>query len=179
MIPQNRKRISGRRLFQLFGVDWLAVPNVWLLVPIYAVLGLLIGMVTEFGRPLGTVLLNGLLYGLLLYVVNVFHMAGHVLVGALVGAPVDAVLLTTAWHRTLYGELQQNYPRWARVYRSLGGPMFNLVLGVVMLGWWLLFSYVWMGVLAWSNLVVGAASLLPLPWFDGGRIWGLIFGLRR
>lgn len=174
MIPGNNKPITGRPLFRLFGVKWLARPNTWQAVLFYGFLGLLIAIATGFGKPLGGLLLDVLLFTPLLYSVTVVHLTGHLVTGALTRAPVDAVLLTAVWHRTLYRSSQQTYPHWARIYRTLGGPILNLVFGVVIIGWWLLFSYTWLGILAWGNLLVGAATLLPFPNFDGGRVWRLL-----
>lgn len=179
MIPGYNKSITGRALFRLFGTKWLAAPNLWLAALIYGTLGLLLAVVAGFGKPLLSLLLDALLFAPLLYLTNIVHLIGHLLAGALAGAPVDAVLLTAAWHRTLYREAPQMASRGARLYRTLGGPVLNLVFGVVLMGWWLLFSYTWLGALAWGNLLAGGIALLPLPNFDGGRAWRLLFSPRR
>lgn len=175
----NRRRSHRRRpppyreLFHLLGVDWLAAPGAWQVVFVYGTLGLLIAVATEFRRPPLTVLTYGLLYGFLLYTVKLLHIAGHLIAGRLSRAPISAVLLTATWHKNLYYQSQLGVSRWTRVFRVLGGPLVNVVVGVVVLGYWLLFSYTWLGVLAWGNLGAGLFTLLPLHGFDGGLIWRL------
>lgn len=174
----RRRPPPYRELFHLLGVDWLATPNAWQVVVVYGMLGLLVAVPAEFRRPPAAVLMYAALYALLLYAVKLLHIAGHLIAGRLTHAPISAVLLTATWHKNLYYQSQLNVPKWARVFRVLGGPLVNVVVGVVVLGYWLLFSYTWLGVIAWGNLVAGVATLLPLHGFDGGLIWRLLLHAR-
>ena len=63
-------------------------------------------------------------------------------------------------------------PRRVDVGRSLGGPVFNLLLGVIAGA---VYAFAggnhFFGLLAVVNLAFGAFTLMPIPSLDGSVIW--------
>ncbi len=114
-------------------------------------------------------------------ITTVLHAFGHILSGKLVHSAMDELLITTTRDVNLYHGDQSLLPGYIHFARSLGGPLFNLlVAGVcyafvpfITQGFWssLLSS------LISTNLFFGIGSFLPIPSVDGEVIWREI--LRR
>ncbi|MBN1202837.1 MAG: hypothetical protein JXJ20_13380 [Anaerolineae bacterium] len=160
-----------RPLFTLLGVRWLATPYAVLSIPIFVGLGVVIGLVGSAGETPGTSLLIGLVYGLLLFLMNVLHSLGHILSGKLVGAPMDANLVTATRHINIYDGPQDGYPRRVHLGRALGGPLMNILVGIVTLIVWALVGGDVLRFFAVVNLVAGIGSLAPVRSVDGEVIW--------
>jgi Zn-dependent protease len=168
-----------RKLFMLFGVQWMATPYAWLSLPFWCLLGTLTALVGERGTSTEEDLLIGLGYGVLLAVANAIHSLGHVFASKLVGAPMDAVLITATRNINLHLRDQSGYSKGIHISRSLGGPLLNIAAGLISFGIAKLADGGWLEVFALFNVVIGIFTLIPLPSLDGWVIWGELLGFRH
>jgi hypothetical protein len=153
-------------------VEWHATPQAWLSVPVFLALGILSTVWDEHGTAITTRLTLGLTYGVMLFLINILHSFGHILSGKLVGAPMDANLVTATRHVNMYFGDQDKYSRWIHIGRALGGPVFNILVGAATLMLWRLSGGDYLVAFANLNVIIGLATLAPIPSLDGWVIWG-------
>ena len=177
-VLEDLNKPSHHRLFTLLGVDWLATSYAWLSLPLYVALGLLAAFLANGGSAVEARLLTGLGYGLLIDLTNLPHSLGHILSGKLVGAPMDANLVTATFHVNLYQGDQSGYSKLVHIGRSLGGPLGNLLVGLISLGVGKLVAGDGLSLFGMMNVVVAIFLLAPTPSLDGWVIWGELLGFR-
>jgi hypothetical protein len=168
--------LCHRKLFTFLGVDWLATPYAWLSIPNFLALGILTGFAMEHSQGVEVWLPIGIAYGLILYLANTIHSLGHILSGKLVRGQMDANLVTATLHVNLYYGEPKSFSKWVHIGRALGGPIFNIVTGLTALGLWTVFGNYLLAAFAYLNLLVGIASLAPVPTLDGWVVWGKLLG---
>lgn len=178
-----------RKLFTLLGTPWLVTPYAWLNVVAFIVAGIIVALGLESGRPAARILLAGVGYGLLVYLTYVLHGIGHIVSAKIVGAPMDAHLITPLRQINLYEGDQSRYPKGVHIGRALGGPLANLLTGLAAWGivWgqtgslipWKMLGESWMAFFSVASLLVGVAAFAPTPTIDGWVIWGELLGFRR
>jgi Zn-dependent protease len=120
-------------------------------------------------------LYQSLVFTIAVEITTVLHALGHILSGKLVHSAMDELLITTTRDVNLYHGDQSLIPGRIHLVRSLGGPVFNLLIAGVFsevvktipFGFWsnLLASLVSI------NLFFGIGSFLPIPSVDGEVIW--------
>jgi hypothetical protein len=94
--PIVAEEITVRRsLFRVFGASWSATRYAWISPLSWASLGLAMAFASRREAGGTMALVAGLGCGGVLYAANIRHSVGHVIAGRLVGAPVEAVLLTS------------------------------------------------------------------------------------
>ncbi len=177
MIAETDNRL--RRVGRVAGTEWLVARGAWLAAIVFYVVGLVIALLTGARGGIFGVLLQAAAYGALGYAVLVLHSVGHVLTSWLVGAPVEAILITSLRHVNLFDTAPRSYPRGVQMWRALGGPLVNLLVGIGALGWYVLFSQPSLLFFGGLNVAYALLSLVPLPSFDGWAIWGDLFGIVR
>lgn len=168
-----------RQIGRVAGVDLLVAPGAWQAAIVFYVLGLVVTLIAGARGGVLGVLLQAAAYGVLGYVVLVLHSIGHMLTSWLVGAPVEAILITSLRHVNLFDRTPRTYPRGVQMWRALGGPLVNLLVGTGALGWYVLFSQPALAFFGGLNVAYALLSLLPFPSLDGWAIWGDLFGLPR
>jgi hypothetical protein len=127
----------------------------------------------------GATLLHGATYGLILFLSNLAHTAGHVAAGRIAGAPGGAVIVTAAFPINFHRCGQGSCSRWTHIGRSAGGPSANLLLAAAAFALRSLHAAYWLDFAAKANLIVGLWLILPVPALDGWVIWGELTGFRR
>jgi hypothetical protein len=163
-----------RRVFNFLGTEILSTSRGWLGFVVFFSAGFVLGLA---GRP-NTInadsILFGVCVGFLFCVSNHVHSFGHLLAGKIAGAPLDGILLTSTRNVNVHLTDQSKYARNARLIRSLGGPFFNILVGLVSLCFWhwgqsqlALFN-------SYLNLGVGLWTLCPIPSIDGWLIWKML-----
>lgn len=165
--PQSR-----RELFRFLGVTFMATR--------FAALGPLmwiaLGIVTAFaetGRAFTiAVLANGIIYGVFLICCTAIHTLGHIVAGRLVGAPMDANLMTATRDVNVYVTHGADTPRRARIGRSLGGPAANIVAGLVFVVLWRWSGERLLQMFGIISVTIGVFTLMPIPTLDGFTILG-------
>ena len=115
--------------------------------------------------------LVGLGYGLLVMLSSFLHGVGHVISSRLVGAPVTWLVATTTVNVAQYHDVE-GQSRRVDVGRSLGGPVLNVLVGVIVGG---VYAFAgrnhFLGLFAVVNLTFGVFTLMPIPTLDGPVIW--------
>jgi Zn-dependent protease len=159
-----------RRLFSLFGIEWMAYPTAWI-APIWmAAAGILISIVIESGKTVGEQLLTGLAFGLLIAASIIAHYLGGAIAAKLVNAPMRFIFFTATLAYCRNDESRE-YPSRVHLLRTLGQPATHLLVGGTALGFYLggqpgtflLF-------LAILNFVFFVISMTPLPTMHGGVV---------
>jgi hypothetical protein len=178
-IRGNLENISRRPLFSAAGVDCSVTRRAWLSGPFFLAFGMLLAFFQQPRMPSTVILPNGAIYGLVLFLSNMLHSAGHVIAGRVLGAPHGSVIITAAFHINYHRCEPGICSKWTHIGRSSGGPLANLLLGCVALGLSSAFEWVWLDIAAKANLIIGIWLLLPIPSLDGWVIWGELIGFRR
>jgi hypothetical protein len=171
---ENIETTPKRKLFTLFGVDWLATRRTWLSLPFYAGVGLGMGLLGKRSGPISAVILDGLGYALALYLSNTAHSLGHLLSGKIMGAPMDANLLTATFDVNLYFGDQSKHVQMVHIGRALGGPLMNLLLGLIGIGLWKLLEVPWVKTFGLINLLSAVLILTPVAPLDGWVLWTML-----
>ena len=133
-----------------------------------------LGVVTALAESEGafttTTWLNGFIYGVSLICCAVIHTLGHIVAGHLVGAPMDANLMTATRDVNIYITHGVETPRSARIVRSLGGPVANLLAGLVSFALWRWNGELWLRMFGIMSTAIGVFTLMPIPTLDGFTI---------
>jgi hypothetical protein len=109
----------------------------------------------------------------LLFVVTSFtHSIGHIVSGQRVGAGMDELIVTNTRHVNIYHGDQSKFPARVHITRAIGGPLANILVGLVSgILWWVSgANNPTLLVVSLMNLAFGFGSLAPLPSVDGGVI---------
>jgi len=167
-----------RKLFTLLGTEWMATPYAWLSLPFWSLLGVFAALFGENANAIEWRLIIGVGYGVLLFLMNALHSLGHSLAGKLLGAPLDGILLTATRNVNVHRQDQFRFSKSLRIGRALGGPLSNILFGLIGLVLWQLFAREVLLLFAWFNLAIGIFTLCPIPSLDGWVIWGELFGFR-
>ena len=171
LIFEDLRTTPRRRLFALFGVEWLATRYAWLSPLFFCLLGIAAALVGHSESSLSSRLLIGVVYGLMLYACNTTHSLGHMIGGTLLGTPMNALLLTATRDVNVYLGARAEVPLRIRMGRAASGPLLNLLTGVAMVVLGRGLRAGWLAVFGYFNLAVGLWTLCPIPTMDGWVIW--------
>lgn len=175
---ENLDTVRHIRLGKFWGVRVSVTPLIWLNPLIFLGLYLLFHWSDANAGSL-TFWIAALISVVAIDVTTLLHAFGHIFGGKFVKSPMDELLLTATRGVNIYPGEQSRLPSSIHLGRALGGPIFNLLLGVPLLlqlpsipqgGWYDLIL-----VLASTNLFFGLGALLPLPSVDGQVIWRELF----
>jgi Zn-dependent protease len=173
---EDYQTLPLKPLYRLLGIPVLATPRAWtnalMMIPVALVLSLLLSRSASiFTHILQTVL------WVLAFELTVFvHSIGHILSGKVAHAPMDRLVVTSTRQVTVYDGEQSGYAPTVHVLRALGGPVANIVVGILALIGALIFrSSPTFLVLALFNLAFGFGAALPIPSVDGEVIARYLF----
>jgi len=120
-------------------------------------------------------LYQSMLFTIAVELTTVWHAFGHILSGKIVNSAMDELLITTTRDVNLYHGDQSRFPGYVHLARSLGGPLFNLLMAGVCIFFSMKLSQGFVSDLLASligtNLFFGIGSFLPIPSVDGEVIW--------
>jgi Zn-dependent protease len=170
-IFEDVRKGPRRTLLKVMGVPWVATRRAWVSPIAFAAVGILLAWMMPFGEPTGVRLLVGVGYGALLYAAEVVHTIGHTVSGRAVGSPMTANVLTATLHSNEYAADTGAVARHVHIGRAIGGPLANLVVGLLSAAALAQIASPWIRFFSQVNLLVGAAALLPIPGIDGSVIW--------
>ena len=179
LIFEDLASTPRHRLFAWLGVEWQATPRAWLSVPWFLAIGGAVAWAMAVQGRAGTSVIDGLAFGVLLFLMNAIHSAGHTVSARLSGSPPGTTLVTATFHVTEHRCVRGVCSPRVHVGRSLGGPIANLVTGLAALAWHAAAGGRWLDFFAKASLIVGVWTILPIPTFDGWVIWGELLGFRR
>ena len=112
---------------RFWGVKLLVTPLTWLSPFVFFALHLLLNLLNSH-LSLTERLYQALLFTLAVEITTVLHAFGHILSGKLVHSPMDELLITATRDVNLYHGDQRLIPGHVHLVRSLGGPVFNLIV---------------------------------------------------
>jgi hypothetical protein len=159
---------------RFWGVNLLVTPITWLGPFVFFGLHFLLNL---FNSPLSITerLYQSSLFTTAVEITTVLHAFGHILSGKLVHSAMDELLITATRDVNLYHGDQRLIPGHVHLVRSLGGPIFNLLLaGLCLMLAPLLHPGFWSDLLTSlisTNLFFGFGGFVPLPSIDGEVIW--------
>jgi len=139
-VAENIEQPAPRRLFTILGAEYRVTYWSWLNLPLMAGIGIVLALSFAPNGSVTWQALVGLGYGLLIIVSSFLHGVGHVISSRLVGGPVTWLVATATVYVTQYHDVEAQ-PRRVDVGRSLGGPVLNLILGVIAGGVYALAGY--------------------------------------
>lgn len=172
---ENLDTVRHIPLGKFWGIPVSVTPIIWASPLVFGTLGILQNFRAPGVGSAFDVLYLALVYLVAVEITTLFHAFGHILGGKLVGSPMDELLFTATRGVNIYHGDQTHLPGRVHLGRSLGGPLFNLLVAGVL---YLILPYVERGIpydliisLASTNLFFGTFSFLPLPSIDGQVIW--------
>jgi hypothetical protein len=159
---------------RFWGVNLLITPITWLGPFVFFGLHFLLNLLNP-SLSLTDRFYQSLLFTIAVEITTVLHAFGHILSGKMVNSAMDELLITATRDVNLYHGDQSIIPGHVHLVRSLGGPIFNLIVAG------LLSAFArdatpgfWSGLVASlisTNHFFGFGSFLPLPSVDGEVIW--------
>ena len=159
---------------QFWGVKLFITPITWLGPFVFFGLHFLINLLSP-DLSLPDRLYQSLLFTIAVEITTVLHAFGHILSGKMVNSAMDELLITATRDVNLYHGDQHIIPGYVHLVRSLGGPVFNLIVaGLLTFFVAGVSSGFWSGLVASlisTNLFFGFGGFLPLPSVDGEVIW--------
>ena len=158
----------------VWGVNLLITPITWLGPFVFFGLHFLLNLPNP-NLSLPDRLYQSLLFTIAVEITTVLHAFGHILSGKLVNSAMDELLITATRDVNLYHGDQSIIPGHVHLLRSLGGPVFNLIVaGVLSAFAGGMAQGFWSGLvtsLISTNRFFGFGGFLPLPSVDGEVIW--------
>jgi len=159
---------------RFWGVKLLITPITWMGPFVFFGLHFLLNLWNS--QPsLADRLYQSVLFTIAVEITTVLHALGHIISGKMVHSAMDELLITATRDVNLYHGDQKLIPSHVHLIRSLGGPVFNLIVaGLLSMlavgvapGFWSRLSTS----LISTNLFFGFGGFLPLPSVDGEVIW--------
>src|SRR5215213_8113911 len=173
-IIENIDTVRRMTIGRFWGVALLVTPLTWVGPFVFFGLHFLLNAL-NLQLSLADRLYQALLFTIAVEITTMLHAFGHILSGKLVRSPMDELLITALRDVNLYHGDQSLVPGYVHLVRSIGGPIFNLIIAgicaaiatVVAPG----FGFALLASLVSTNLFFGLGGLLPLPSVDGQVIW--------
>jgi len=169
---------ARRSLFRVFGVSWRATRYAWVSPFSWVSLGLAMAFAGRREADATGIVVAALGYGAVLYAANILHSVGHIIAGRVMGAPVQAILVTSTRDVVVYAQPGTAAPARCRLGRSLGGPLANLAVGCALVFGGHLAQARWAVVSGLINVGVAVWTLMPVPSLDGWVIWSILMRSR-
>ncbi len=157
------------RLFSVLGTPFYLTPDAWQFLPKVVLVGVLVALMLNRASGWRSVLILGVVYGLLFVLTYLLHTLGHIISAREVDAPMQANVFTGNRQVNIYAP--GDYPPSVHVGRAIGGPLMNLTLATFAFVLWAFIPGWGTLVFAGANLIVGAGALLPIDGLDGGVLW--------
>lgn len=157
---------------RFWDVNLLITPITWLGPFVFFGLHFLINLLNT-NISLNDRLYQSLLFTIAVEITTALHALGHIISGKLVHSAMDELLITATRDVNLYHGDQSLIPSHVHLVRSLGGPVFNLIVAgllsllVIEPG----FGSALTTSLISTNRFFGFGGFLPLPSVDGEVIW--------
>lgn len=159
---------------RFWGVTLLVTPFTWLGPFFFFGLHLLLNLHNQ-NISMPDRLAQAMIFAIAVEITTVLHAFGHILSGKIVHSCMDELLITTTRDVNVYHGDQSLLPGYVHLVRSLGGPLFNILVAGICYAFAPMVTHVfWSNLLASlisTNLFFGITSFLPIPSVDGEVIW--------
>lgn len=173
-ILEDLDTVRKIRIGSFWNVSLLITPLTWLSPFVFFGLHFLLNLL-DTRLTLNERLIQSIYFVIAVELTTAIHAFGHILSGKLVHSAMDELLITATRDVNLYHSDQSKVPGYVHLVRSLGGPLINILVGVVCI---LIAPSIspgfWIGVnnsMVSTNLFFGLGSFLPVPSVDGQVIW--------
>lgn len=173
-ILEDLDTVRKIRIGSFWNVSLLITPLTWLSPFVFFGLHFLLNLL-DTRLTLNERLIQSIYFVIAVELTTAIHAFGHILSGKLVHSAMDELLITATRDVNLYHGDQSKVPGYVHLVRSLGGPLINILVGVVCI---LIAPSIspgfWTGVnnsMVSTNLFFGLGSFLPVPSVDGQVIW--------
>jgi hypothetical protein len=164
-VLENTEARQHRKIFTLLGVDFIMTQRAWMNIPLMLIVGIVLAFVLAPADPSSPILI-GIGYGILIMIASFCHGLGHIISSRIVGAPMTALVATATVYLTHYNDTEE-YPSRIHVGRSIGGPVLNIVVGVIALGLYSSVNNHFLLFFGGVNLIFAVLTILPIPSVDG------------
>ncbi|MBI2330995.1 MAG: hypothetical protein HYU84_02270 [Chloroflexi bacterium] len=173
-IIENLETTRRIRIGQFWNVSLLITPWTWLGPFVFFGLHFLLNLL-DTRLALNERLFHSIYFVLAVEVTTALHAFGHILSGKLIHSAMDELLITATRDVNVYHGDQSQIPGYVHLIRSLGGPIFNIIVGIfcIFIAKWIPSGF-WTGVntsMISTNFFFGLGGLLPIPSVDGEVIW--------
>ncbi len=167
LVFENTKKSHRQKIFTLFGVDYYITKRTWINLPLMLSVGIVYSLLFSPENQFAVKILNGLGYGFLIMLSMFSHGLGHIISSKMVDAPISSIIMTATVNVIQFDDSDEK-PSRIHVGRSLGGPIFNLLLGFLAIA----ISQntaqnIFLIFFGWLNIALGGITLLPIPSLDG------------
>lgn len=173
-ILEDLDTVRKIRIGSFWNVSLLITPLTWLSPFVFFGLHFLLNLL-DTRLTLNERLIQSIYFVIAVELTTAIHAFGHILSGKLVHSAMDELLITATRDVNLYHGDQNKVHGYVHLVRSLGGPLINILVGVVCI---LIAPSIspgfWTGVnnsMVSTNLFFGLGSFLPVPSVDGQVIW--------
>lgn len=177
-ILENLATVRRIPIGKFWNVNLLITPLTWLGPFIFFSLHFILNLFNT-QLTLNERLYQSMIFTIAVEITTVLHAFGHILSGKMVNSAMDELLITTTRDVNLYHADQSTIPGYIHIARSLGGPLFNLLMaGIFSIFSLLVSSSFWSTLIASlisTNLFFGLGGFLPIPSIDGEVIWRELF----
>src|SRR5688572_5506786 len=112
---------------RFWGITLLITPLTWLGPLVFFGLHILLNLLNS-DLSLPDRLYQALLFTIAVVITTVLHAFGHILSGKMINSAMDELLITATRDVNLYHGDQSLIPGHVHLVRSLGGPVFNLII---------------------------------------------------
>ena len=159
-----------KKVFRLMGTDLALSPQAWLNPILMGILGIVIALIAAPVDGIALKIVVGIVYGLLIMISSFLHGLGHVISSQLINSPVQTLIATATVFTTSYDK-NEGLPSLTHIGRALGGPVLNLLIGIILIGIYaLVISSHFLLFFSSTNLLLGLFTLAPIPTLDGSVI---------
>jgi len=173
-IFENLDTVRKISLGKFWGVEIVITSLVWLGPFLFFALHFVVNLI-NLGLSLEQRLSQSFYFTIAVEITTMIHALGHIISGKIVKSPMDELLITALRDVNRYHGDQSQIKSTTHLGRALGGPVINIIVGVICI---LLASSIPAGF--WSNLnasmisvnlFFGLGGFLPIPSVDGAVIW--------
>jgi Zn-dependent protease len=173
-IPEDIDTVKRISVGKFWGVKLLITPFIWLGPIIFFGLHFLLNLI-DVQLSLVERLNQAIFFTIAVEITTLLHAFGHILSGKLVRSPMDELLIASTRDVNVYHGDQSHFPRYVHLVRSLGGPLFNILVAGICYAFAPMVTHVFwsnlLAVLISTNLFFGIGSFLPIQSVDGEVIW--------
>lgn len=173
-IFENLDTVRKISLGKFWGVDIVITSLVWLGPFLFLALHFVVNLL-NVNLTLTERLSQSFYFALAVEITTAIHALGHIISGKLVKSPMDELLITALRDVNRYHGDQSQIKSTTHLGRALGGPIINIIVGVICIlvaqliptGFWSNLN----ASLITVNLFFGLGGFLPIPSVDGAVIW--------
>lgn len=169
LVMDKTEQSDLRDVFTVFRMPFKGTKLFWLGIPLYIIFGIVMALVAAPVEDLGVKIVAGIIYGVLIILATNLHTFGHIMSSRMVGASVTYIQMSATVNTTYYDDTDE-LPSHVHIGRSIGGPLINLIIGLIVLLIYSSSTNHYLAFFAFINLLLFAITILPIPTLDGAVI---------